>query len=140
MDQRRYFKKENWKIVWYFPQLKDGNYKITVAKQNRSLAQNRLYWGFFLKQIALFYKEQWNIISIEDLHEIFKKRLPKKRVYSDYNDKEYIEQEPTTSDLKTNEFKQYMESINEELKDRYGRSVDLNVSEDDLLYWENYII
>jgi len=140
MEKRWYFKKEKGKIIWFFPKLEDWEYKITVAKHNRSLAQNRLYWGYFLKQICLYYKEIWIKISIDDLHFEFKKRLPRKRIYSDFTSKKYIVISWSTSDLTTSQFTSYIESINEELMDRYQWSVELDITEDDLIYWESIIL
>ena len=105
------FTVKNWKIVWFFPKLEDWNYSIRKKKTIRSLEQNRLYWGYIIKYIALAYKEAWYSHTKDYIHDLFKRCfLPKDRIYSDFS-KKYILKSWSTTNLWVKQFKEFIDHI-----------------------------
>lgn len=139
MNERKFFKKENWKIVWFFPKLKDWIWEVKEVKMTRSIKQNALYWVYFLKQLVLFHNELWEVKTVESLHEELKKTFLKVRVKSDFS-KKWIWKVWTTTKLNTKQFKKYMEKINNYYMENFWFSVDLDISQNDLLYWESLFV
>lgn len=139
MNERKFFKKENWKIVWFFPKLSDWNYEIIEVNNKRTIKQNSLYWSYFLKQLVLFHNELWEVKTLKWMHEEFKKKYLKVRVKSDFS-KKYIRKVGSTTDLKTKQFKQYMEKINNSYMEIHGWSVDLDITQSDLEYREKQFV
>jgi len=136
-----YFTKENWKIKWNFWELPDWIYKAEKPKSNRSLQQNRLYWGWFLKHLVKFHEEKGDIYTLEQLHEAFKVSLLKKRIYNKvWNKRKWISDIWSTAELTTKQFKDYMEKINKMYMDAEGWQVPECPNEDELLYRESLIV
>jgi len=84
----------------------DGFYNLTMKKwgKDRSTRQNAYYWGIVMSLIS---KEVGH--TAEELHEIFKKMfLPRKVLV--FEGKEY-EVVPSTKQLTTKEFNEYLERI-----------------------------
>ena len=150
MKEIYYFEKKDGKFFWSFPKLPDWLYKITEAKKNRSLDQNRLYWGYILKFIVQQYKDFWYIHTTEQLHTIFKRAfIPKKREYSDFNKRKFVQKLWSTADLNTKQFSDYIKMIQSIFEfwhmDKLGlEKIDNfiipDINEDELLYWESIII
>lgn len=122
-------------------ELPDGSYTITIEKtlQTRSIEQNRLYFWPFLWQIVHAFKEKWIYTDKYSLHEEFKARYLfyyKKSILTWRN----IKHIKSTTKLTTKEFSKLMEKVNEWLIDNDMPVPDLSqLSEQYLLYWENYI-
>lgn len=107
----QYFQKVNWKILWFFPKLKDWKYKIVEVKRIRSIPQNSMYWGFILKYIVSTYADYGYIHTTWEIHKIFKKYLlPRVREKSDFS-KKYVWKIWSTAKLKTKPFSQYIDKI-----------------------------
>lgn len=136
-----YFTKEDWKLKGNFQELKDGTYVATQPKSIRSVQQNRMYWGWFLKHLVLFHEEKWEVYTLEQLHDAFKKTLLKKRIYNQvWNKRKWVTEVGSTSNLNTKQFKDYMEKINKMYMDAHGWQVPECPNEDELLYWEKMIV
>lgn len=119
--------------------IKDGTYSVTERKNKRTLPQNRLYFWYFLKAIVLLFKDLWIVISSEELHEELKEKFLSKRIKSKLTWR-YKKRVFSTTWLSTKEFKEYMEKTNEWLVDKWLTAVNLNITENDLLYWETLFI
>lgn len=107
------FQIQNGKIIWFWSlkNLKDWFYTISEKKNIRSLASNRLYWGYIIKFIVLAYKDAGHIYTKDYIHERFKKAfLPKERVYSDFS-KKYVLTAGSTTNLWTKQFSDFIENI-----------------------------
>lgn len=136
-----YFTKENWNLKGNFQELKDGTYVATEPKSIRSVQQNRMYWGWFLKHIVIFHEEKGDVYTVEQMHDAFKKTLLKKRIYNQvWNKRKWVTEIGSTSDLNTKQFKEYMEKINKMYMDAHGWSVPECPNEEELLYWEKMIV
>lgn len=109
--QKWYFEVTKGKILWFFPKLEDGKYKITEVKQIRSPEANRMYWWYIVKYIVLQYKEAWYIHTKDYIHGLFKKCfLPRERVYSDFSNK-YVRTSWSTTTLTKPRFSDYINNI-----------------------------
>lgn len=87
-----------------FPEGTDLEMTIEKRKEQRSLAQNRWYWGGILPLIA---EETGN--TVEELHEIFKRMFLEKRVV-EYRGKS-IAMPGSTPDQDSAQFTDYLERI-----------------------------
>jgi len=149
MKEIWYFKKENGKITWYFPQLHDWEYKIEKSKKTRSLKSNSYYWWFVLSYIIETYKDYWYIHTKDELHEIFKTAfIPKKRVYWDFS-KKYVMRKWSTTELNTKQFTDYIKMIESIFEfwhmeklwlEKIEKFVVPDISQDELLYRESKIV
>ena len=111
MDERKFFKKEWWKIVWFFPKLKDWNYEIIEIKENRSLAQNNLYF-WYLNNI----KKAFDDIGVyEGLRD---KLIPWKYKKNCITWKRLVKRKSTTK-LTKKEFSNYIKDIEKYLYQTY---------------------
>ena len=145
-----YFEKKEGGIYWSFPKLPDWLYKITEAKKTRTLKSNSYYWWYILTFIIQQYKDFWYIHTKDELHYIFKKAfLPRKREYSDFNKKKFIQKIWSTADLNTKQFSDYIEMIKSIFEFWYMEKLNLeiidnfiipDINEDELLYWESIIL
>ena len=143
-----YFEKREWKIIWHFPPLGDGFYKIEPVSKTRSYSQNRLYWGYILTFIVQTYKDYWYIHTKTEIHEIFKKALiPRKRVKSDFS-KKFLYILWSTTELNTKQFSQFIEMIKAlfefwEMEKLWLEKIESfvipDIDNDELLYWESII-
>ena len=108
---KRYFEIIKGKILWFFPKLWDGKYKIVEVKVIRSPEANRYYWGYIIKFIVLMYKEAWYIHTKDYIHELFKKSfLHRDRIYSDFS-KKYIFKYGSTTTLTKEQFSELIKNI-----------------------------
>lgn len=106
-----YFEIIKGKILWYFPTLWDGKYKIVEIKVIRSPEANRYYWGYIIKYIVLMYKEAWIIHTKDHIHDLFKKAfLHRDRIYSDFT-KKYIFKYGSTTTLTKSQFAEFIKNI-----------------------------
>ena len=142
-----YFEKRDGKIVSSFPSLPDWFYTIQETKKNRSLDQNRMYWGYILTYIVKQYEEAGETLTKTYLHETMKLLIPRKRVKSDFT-KWYVFKKWSTTDLNTKQFKEYIDKIKalcefwelHQLKLPYIKPFVIpEINEEDLLYWESLI-
>lgn len=145
----RYFTKENGKIKSHFHKLPDWEYKIQVAKKNRTLKSNRYYFWYVLTFIIERYREFWYIYTKDKLHKIFKTAfVPRKRIKSDFSRK-YVMVKWSTAELNSKQFSDYLKMIEsifefwemEQLKlEKIDNFTIPDINEDELLYRESKIL
>ena len=110
--------------------LKDGRYTLSLEriKSNRSLNQNRYYFGAVLPPIA-----EYTGYSTEEMHEYYKARFLKKRTLTIGDDEREVV--PSSTKLSTDEFSQYIEKIINHASDM---GISIQSSEDYMFgYWYN---
>ena len=114
----------------------DKVYIVNEYKPKRTIPQNRLYHWYFIKRLVEILNSKWISTTGEELHEELKTRFLTKRIKSKIT-KRYNKVTYSTTSLNTKEFKEYMERINNWFIDKTWEWVDLNITETDLLYYEN---
>ena len=141
MDKKIYwiFKKD-WKITSNLKDLPDGRYTLRKVEKIRKLEQNRFYWGWFLKHIVLFYREIWEIKTTDELHNEYKEKFLRIKVFSDFDDS-YIEKVGSTSEMNDKDFSSYIKKIDDYLKENFWFSVPPTpTSQEELEYWEKLFV
>lgn len=87
--------------------------KIEKHIEQRTLKQNRKYWGFFLKYIKKRLKEENGIFTCEDdLHEEFKRRFLTKKICSNFTN-ETFNTIQSSADLNKLDFGKFMQTVNQ---------------------------
>jgi len=129
-------KVQSWTIT---PIPADGYYNLTEIKPLRSLWQNSLYWGAFLPQVMLIYREQGIQWTCEDWHDVFKDKFLSKR-RKDLLTGRRKKKEWTTTGLNTKGMSEYMKAISNYMIDTVWSCPKIdNITEADLIYWESII-
>ena len=98
-----------------FQCLKDGRYELTLeSKNNRSLQQNKYYFGSVLPLIKEGLKEigYREITTVEQTHELMKFMFLKKQIVNE-NTGEVLETIGSTTKLTTIEFNDYIDRISQ---------------------------
>lgn len=102
----------NRKVVASQFDLPDGSYLVTIrSKKNRSIPQNRYYWGAMLPMIKKGLNEAGynEVKTINDAHEVVKGLFLKK--YISNNEGTALEISGSTAELTTVEFNELIEKV-----------------------------
>lgn len=96
------------KMLWG---LKDGRYKIEAnTYSQRTLPQNRYYWGLVIPMIQQGLKDMGTEVNKEEVHEFLKSRFNYQEVINKGTG-EYVTIPKSTAGLNKEQFSQYIEKI-----------------------------
>jgi len=108
------FEKKGKNIIWFWnlQELEDWFYECKKRKQIRSPEQNRMYFWYIIKRIAMEYKNNWILHTSKYIHWKLRDALiPRKQIRSDFNKRKYVWKNWSTTTLTTKPFSEYIEMI-----------------------------
>lgn len=90
---------------------KDCIIKIEKPKKQRSIQQNRFYWGVILVIVQNCLKEAGHLMCVNDVHELLKLKFLKEIVFVDESTGEVTERIKSTIELSTSQEMDYFANI-----------------------------
>lgn len=106
-------------------QLLKGVHRVSMLKHRprRSDRQNKYYWPCFVQVFADWLREQGEVVTDDEVHEMFKGRFLR-RTMSDRLTGEVIgDYTRSTTDLNVHEFNQYLDHLRAFLGETFGIQV-----------------
>jgi len=125
-DKDKLFKQLD-KLEW-----KKISVDIKAVKDNRSIRQNRFYWGYILWNIHRHMQENWYNLTPDDLHWYFKVVL-----CSLLTDDEF--DEITTAWMDSRKFTRYIENIKDHVLEKFWLQIRELWEQELLQHYDKYL-